>query len=316
MDVSFSTRDMRERDQFAYWREWVCGSITQLTAERDGHGPFDGEIRACSLDDIKIVTARADPHRRTRTPADIARRSEDTFFVYLPLEGALLVEPTRGAAFVAPVGTPCFLDPSQSAALVLKEKHAHAALSIPRRRMAPLMADPHGHFSHHTLDRGGLGPLLAAYIRGLASPSAVDADLQAAVAANFCSLLALALGANEEGRERGRGSVAAARLQAARGWIERKFAQPGITPALAAAELGVSERYLHKLFEGTGRSFSETLSRRRLQACHSALLDPAQNGRGIADIALAYGFGDISHFNRSFKTAYGETPRETRQTRR
>ncbi|MBI4986635.1 MAG: helix-turn-helix domain-containing protein [Rhodocyclales bacterium] len=313
--MSYSTRGMAARDQFAYWREWVCGSITQLTADRDTQGPFHGEIRVRSLDTLKIVTARADAHRRTRTAADIARRSEDGFFVYLPLSGALRVEPARGESFVAPPGTPCFLNPCQSAALVLNEAHTHVALSIPRADVASMMAHPDGHFGHRTLAGGGLGPLLASYIGGLGDPGAVAAHLEAAVAANFCSLLALALGANDEGRERGRDGVAAARLQAALRWIELNFAETGVAPAQAAAQLGISARYLHKLFETTGLSFSETLARRRLQACRGALLDPALDRRSIAEIALSCGFGDISHFNRSFRAAYGLTPREARLAR-
>lgn len=315
VDVSFSTHGMREQDQFAYWREWVCGSITQLTADRDGNGPFAGEMRVRSLDRLKIVTARADPHRRTRTPADIARRTEDAFFVYLPLAGALWVEPARGDAFLAPVGTPCFLNPGRSAALVLKETHSHVAVNIPRVLLSPMMAHPDALYDHRTLAGGGLGPLLASYLRGVGAPGAVDANLQAGVAANFCSLLALVLGANDEGVERGRNGVAAARLQAAMRWIERNFAEPALDPAQAAAQLGISVRYLHRLFEATGRSFSENVLRHRLQACQRALLDPAFDCHSIADLALACGFGDISHFNRCFKAAYGISPRQLRLAR-
>jgi len=50
----------------------------------------------------------------------------------------------------------------------------------------------------------------------------------------------------------------------------------------------------------------------RLQVCARALRDPQQRARRIADLAFAWGFNDLSHFNRAFKTRFGATPGEMR----
>jgi AraC-like DNA-binding protein len=44
------------------------------------------------------------------------------------------------------------------------------------------------------------------------------------------------------------------------------------------------------------------------------LSDPRHDALSITDIAYLAGFGDLSHFNRSFRQRYGATPRETRRT--
>jgi AraC-like DNA-binding protein len=89
--------------------------------------------------------------------------------------------------------------------------------------------------------------------------------------------------------------------------IRRRAGQPGIDPARVAAQLGMSVRYLHRLLEPTGRTFSEHLLERRLGYALAKLRDPNCCVR-IADIARDCGFSDISHFNRSFRRAFGDTP--------
>ena len=46
------------------------------------------------------------------------------------------------------------------------------------------------------------------------------------------------------------------------------------------------------------------------------LADPSHDPLSITDIAYAAGFGDLSHFNHSFRRRYGVTPHEVRRTMR
>jgi AraC-like DNA-binding protein len=105
-------------------------------------------------------------------------------------------------------------------------------------------------------------------------------------------------------RERG---VHAARQCTVLELIRRRAGEPGLDPAQVAEELGLSVRYLHRLLEPTGRSFSEHLLEQRLERARARLRDPHCRLR-IADIAREAGFSDISHFNRSFRRAFGDTP--------
>jgi AraC-like DNA-binding protein len=79
-----------------------------------------------------------------------------------------------------------------------------------------------------------------------------------------------------------------------------------------ARKFHCSERYVHKLFAGTGRSVGEHVNDRRIAACTRDLLDNPRN-RKVAEIAFAAGFRDISHFNRLFKRINGAAPREFRR---
>ena len=74
----------------------------------------------------------------------------------------------------------------------------------------------------------------------------------------------------------------------------------------------MSVRYLHRLLEDSGRTFSEHLLERRLDRAHRLLRDPRLAYRKISEIALEAGFADLSHFNRSFRRRFGETPSQAR----
>ena len=97
--------------------------------------------------------------------------------------------------------------------------------------------------------------------------------------------------------------------------IERKLGDPEITPARVAQMEGISERYLQKLFEGTGDNFTHYLRERRLQRCWADLANPAEAHRSVSDIAFGCGFSDAAHFSRSFRDRFGMSPRAFRQQR-
>jgi len=141
----------------------------------------------------------------------------------------------------------------------------------------------------------------------LLSPELGDAVLQ-----NLCGLVALACGASEEGRSNGRESLRATRLEAAKRYIDQHLAEPGLAPGTAAAALGISLRHLHLLFEPTGISFAQYVTQRRLLQCRAALSGPMGVARSVTDIALGWGFSNLTTFYRAFRREFGMAPGELR----
>jgi AraC-like DNA-binding protein len=77
-----------------------------------------------------------------------------------------------------------------------------------------------------------------------------------------------------------------------------------------AKALNVSTFYFCKLFrKATGLTFTEYLSRTRVEKARNLLVNP--NLR-ISEIAYACGFGSLGHFNRVFKKIVGLSPTEYR----
>jgi acetamidase/formamidase/AraC-like DNA-binding protein len=97
--------------------------------------------------------------------------------------------------------------------------------------------------------------------------------------------------------------------------IERRLLDPRLSAARIARSEGISERYLQKLFEQNGVSFSRYLRDRRLERARAALVAPADCQVSIADVAYRCGFGDAANFNRLFKERFGAPPGAFRSQR-
>ena len=126
---------------------------------------------------------------------------------------------------------------------------------------------------------------------------------------HIIDLIALALGVEGDARELAeRGGGRAVRRAAILRELENLAADPSLSAITVARRLGITPRYVHLLLEQTGRSFTQHVLEKRLEKAAALLRDQRQHGRRIADIALAAGFADLSHFNRAFRRRFGDTP--------
>jgi AraC-like DNA-binding protein len=156
--------------------------------------------------------------------------------------------------------------------------------------------------------------LLVGYLASMLDAETVmTAELQQLAVTHVHDLLALALGATRDGVEiaMGRG-VRAARLRAAKDFVMRQLGRHDLSAATVAAHLGVAPRYVDMLFETEGESFSEFVLGQRLLRAHRMLVDPQCAGHSISAIAFDAGFGDLFHFNRTFRRRFGGTPSQVR----
>jgi AraC-like DNA-binding protein len=142
------------------------------------------------------------------------------------------------------------------------------------------------------------------------------AELQRAAVAHVYDLAAVALGASAAGAElaKSRG-IRAARLEAIKADIIARLDDGNLSVAMVAERNRVTPRYLQKLFESDGTSFSEFVLGQRLANAYRSLTNPSYTHRPIGAIAYDAGFNDLSYFNRAFRRRYGSTPSDVRHGR-
>jgi AraC-like DNA-binding protein len=141
---------------------------------------------------------------------------------------------------------------------------------------------------------------LDAFANQLAALDDPEIDL---VADNFCRLLATASGAKAGEHEE---AIRQARLAEAHRYVNLHLADFGADGGKSGgAENLVRQLYL--LFEPSGESFARYVTRRRLEECRAALMNP---GRSCTDIALAWGFNSMPSFHRNFRQAFGASAGE------
>ncbi len=102
-------------------------------------------------------------------------------------------------------------------------------------------------------------------------------------------------------------------LQEAQEYIEENLCDVDIGVQSISRALGVSNRYVHKLFVSTGLSLTKTISEKRTAQAARYLSDPGLDELTITDIAFMIGFNDSAYFSRVFKAKYGLSPKLFRQ---
>lgn len=151
--------------------------------------------------------------------------------------------------------------------------------------------------------------LLRAYVRAI-EKSCFGGDGQEIVRRHIIDLAALAITPHGAFGESNLTAVATARLHAALDHIASRFSDPDLSLSKVAQSLRISPRYLQRLLETSGTSFTAHVTELRLQRAFALL--GAQGAGRVADIAMQAGFSDISHFNRLFRSHFGATPSEVR----
>jgi AraC-like DNA-binding protein len=246
-----------------------------------------------------------------RTASDIARDTTEAFFVrryHHPLIWKAGPRSTPVDLRHEP-GDFCVSATEWEFDAEARDAVAFTLLVIPQPVLSPLLAGGRLARPFRVAANSSLGSLLGTALDAAsAQVSLLSPPLATAVLRNLAGLVALVCGASDEGQEVGRGSVQAARLDAARQHIELHLSDPALTPASVAAALGISVRQLHLLFEPTGTTFGQYVLRQRLLQCRDGIAGATGTTRKVVDIAFGWGFNSMATFYRAFAAEFGIPP--------
>ena len=146
----------------------------------------------------------------------------------------------------------------------------------------------------------GLGDAVLSLMRGA---PALDTAAMAGSAGMVAEHLARLAGRAD--RREDAGENASNRLRAVL-FIEAHIARPGLDVGAIVAGVGMSRSALYRAFEAVG-GVEREIGRRRVARFRSALMRPGEL-RSTERLALAHGFGSLSHCSRLFKATYGFSP--------
>jgi AraC-like DNA-binding protein len=161
----------------------------------------------------------------------------------------------------------------------------------------------------------GAMKFLRAYLATVTDPAEIDmtAAVSRTVTSHVTDLIALTLGATGDAANGALGGgLRAARLAAAKAYVESHIGPQVLSIEDVADHMGVSARYVRKLFEAEGDSFSKYVLQQRLARVRSMLGNTRYNHVPISSLAFDVGFGDLSYFNKVFRSVFGGTPSDIR----
>jgi AraC-like DNA-binding protein len=239
---------------------------------------------------------------------DLVKDSEDAFVLLISQSRTLHVA-HRGRAFQLGRGDAVLLHLCSTARVGSRENFGYVSLLIPRAELGARVACPHEMVMQCLPRRTEVLRLLRGYLCALERTRFCGSrDSRETIRRHIIDLAALTITPHGTVGESSLSAVVAARLSAALEHIAACFQQPQLDVATVARSLGVSSRYLQRLLEMSGTTFTARVNELRLQQALTLLTDACGGERRITDVALDCGFSDISHFNRLFRSRFGDTP--------
>jgi AraC-like DNA-binding protein len=279
----------------------------RFQAEPVGDDPIDFDLTLQGLPGIKLMSGRLQGARYRRSRWN--NETTEHLGLLMNLKGANLVS-QPGHEIVLGAGEAVLVNCTGSTDWVHHGCGDVLMLRFPTTQIAPRLPAASDYLMRRIpRDAPALG-LLASYVDVVSQePACSDRGLQQTIASHLYDLIAVAVGATRDAAEMARGrGLRVARLRAIKQDIARNLAQPDLSVATLALRHGCTPRFIQRLLESEGTSFSEYLLAQRLARAHRMLTDPYRAGEKISMIAFDAGFGDLSYFNRSFRRRYGDTP--------
>jgi len=313
--LRFSSDDLPERDRIAIWREVVGRQAARLEFEPTPGHLFCNRVSLRSLPGLVVMDGFVSASRASRTSELL---SDSNSALLLNLEGT-------GRKMFSQLGREVELTGDTTALLsyaelgsVMQTSGRYFALQLPLADLAALVPRIEDMILRPVRRDSEAMRLLERYVGVLDEEGALATpELRRAVVAHVHDLVALAIGASRDvamrAEERG---GRAARLRAIKLDIAENLDRGDLTLGDIAQRHRLQPRYIQRLFELEGITFSEFLVGQRLARAHRMLTDPRRRDLGIAAIAFACGFNDQSYFNRRFRKRYGASPSDIRAAAR
>lgn len=311
---TWTTADRPAAEQYPYWREVLCEEFTALDPVVEARGSFESTVAIKDLLDMTVSDVSSKAQSVYRSVHEIRRNPSEFFFANMQLEGSCIVRQDGRETLMCP-GDFYVVDTTRVYDLIFDDWRI-LCIRMPRHLLMPLLKAPRDATAVRLNDDGGLGTIAGSFMRSLLQcPEAIPPAAQQSLTNTLANLLAIALGATAETQERGKDTVRQGLRDSISAYVASNIANPELGVGTVAGRFRISTRYLHKLFEDQGQSFSQMVLERRLERCARELVDPTQAPRAISEIAYKWGFNDLSNFCRVFRKRYGMSAGEFRLSR-
>jgi AraC-like DNA-binding protein len=96
--------------------------------------------------------------------------------------------------------------------------------------------------------------------------------------------------------------------------IGGRLGDPECEASSVAEQLSISVRTLNRLFQEHGTTFGQWIRSQRLQRAHDDLMNVEVSGLTVAEIGARWGMTDPAHFSRMFRSTWGISPMECRNS--
>ncbi|WP_020166586.1 MULTISPECIES: helix-turn-helix domain-containing protein [Methylotenera] len=296
-------------------REWLQDIISReyTKVEVIPHANVNvfNEMSLYNLDKLRLSVIRSNAltiHRKKHEPY---HDSQDNYLGVVLLSGGYRLEQDGREVFLNS-GDMTIYDATRPHQISSSRSFSKILITIPRAMMRARLPGVEHCTALRIPGNLGIGAITASFIQSIVRETENMSDWGiSALSEQSLDLFTLSLASlNSQSYSLSRSRSAA--LHSIKDFVERHLSDPILDTAMVVAGTGFSARYINDLLNDYNTSLMRYILQRRLERCSKDLLHLLHTNHNISEIALNWGFNDLSHFSRTFKQKYGCTPNQYR----
>jgi AraC-like DNA-binding protein len=295
------------RDTWEVWREQLWSRFVRLESTSSDDG-FFGHVSAAVPDSCRLSTVHSTTQVTERTAVHLRRDPQDYVLFALQIEGHGFIEQDGRQARLETGDFGCYIT-DRPYRLAFDSPFRQIILRLPRDRLAERLPCLSQMTARRFDGRAKAGMLATGFIHQMVENGAdltdtILRDMETATAQMFATAIQQSI--------EGPGDAQIQRLDRVKRRLRAQLRDPELDLGDIATAEAMSLRTLQRLFQTEGLSPSQWVAEQRLTRVAGNLRDPAHAKRSVTDIALSWGFGDLSHFSRAFRQRFGTSARAWR----
>lgn len=310
--VHGSTDRYPDERHLSIWPERPASGAAHVVEPSDD--PVHAEVTCTLLSSVAIVCGpRSASHYRVSR--ELLKNCRDVVAISISQSGEALATQIQISQELIGGGA-SVLPGADASGCTLTDDGALMTLALARPAIAELAPDFEAALGRTIPADDPALRLLVRYLDAvIAADELAHPEVARSVATHVLDLAALVLGARSRGAQAAAGGTKAARLKALKADVISMLGDCELSSEMIASRHSISSRYVRKLFEQEGTSFTSFVLAERLARVRRMLGEIRYAHLTIAQTAHACGFNDISYFNRAFRRHFGATPTDVRENK-
>ncbi|NQY89474.1 MAG: helix-turn-helix domain-containing protein [Colwellia sp.] len=284
-----------------------CSTLSSLKKNE-----FNGLINSKRLNRFSLTQVSSNPIVAQRSKHNVAQVTDAYYLIKFQLTGSCSTKHYGREATLSP-GDFIICSSSEPYQLEFHTNYQQAVFAMPQLALQEMFQTPDDYLGLRMGNEEPTNGMLAQFVYSLSQRmDQLNPEALQSMEANLLDLLITSLKNQKNSHKKIIESSPEQHLQRIKRMINMHIKDFRLGVDFIAQTENISKRYLHMLFKSQNISVSKYIQQLRLEGCYKDLTNTEFNQVSISNVALEWGFGDLSHFNRCFKAQYSHTPRQIR----
>ena len=310
--VILSTANVSEIDRREWLQEMITREYTKVEMIPHTNVSLFNETSLYTLDKLRLSKVRSNALTIKRKKHEPFHVSQDNYLGVILIKGSYRLEQGGREVCLNP-GDMTIYDATRPHQIDCSQNLTKLIITIPRVMMHARLPGVEHSTALRIPGNKGVGAVTANFIRNvLLQLDNINGCALSTLSEQSLDLFTLSLSSvNSQSYALSRSRSAV--LQGIKDFVECHLTDPMLNTAMVVVGTGFSARYINDVLNDIDTSLMRYILQRRLERCGKDLLNLRHTNQNISEIALNWGFNEISHFSRTFKQKYGCTAKEYRQ---